>query len=218
MTTLTLIEPDEVTRTFLADNFTCDGYVVKAFATTAEAETIADVLIVNVDGGERDALELIAEAGTAPAVIAMTRSHARIDAWRSSEMWMDDYVQAPFSYPELRAVAAKLARRIERRPDNVLTVGPLEVHPDRTVLLHGRSVNLSQKEHALLRTLASEPTRMFTKEELLRDVWGFRSLGSTRTLDSHAVRLRQKLTAEGDRLVVNVWGVGYRLVDAPIAA
>jgi DNA-binding response OmpR family regulator len=61
--------------------------------------------------------------------------------------------------------------------------------------------------------LASEPARVFTKEELLRDVWGFRALGATRTLDSHACRLRKKLGAHGDRFVMNVWGVGYRLVD-----
>ena len=74
-------------------------------------------------------------------------------------------------------------------------------------------MTLSQKEFALLRQLAAEPTRVFTKSELLRDVWGFRAMGATRTLDSHACRLRQKLSARGDRFVVNVWGVGYRLVD-----
>ena len=51
------------------------------------------------------------------------------------------------------------------------------------------------------------------RNDLLRTVWGFRSMGSTRTLDSHACRLRRKLGADGDRFVVNVWGVGYRLVD-----
>ncbi|MEA2151556.1 MAG: two-component system, OmpR family, phosphate regulon response regulator PhoB, partial [Solirubrobacteraceae bacterium] len=79
----------------------------------------------------------------------------------------------------------------------------------------GDRVPLSQKEFALLRTLVSDPTRVFTKEELLRSIWGFRSLGSTRTLDSHACRLRHKLAGRGDRFIVNVWGVGYRLVDAP---
>ena len=54
---------------------------------------------------------------------------------------------------------------------------------------------------------------MFTKDELLRQVWGFRHVGTTRTLDSHACRLRRKLGVHGDRYVVNVWGVGYRLVD-----
>ena len=69
---------------------------------------------------------------------------------------------------------------------------------------------------ALLRALASEPTRVFTREDLLRGVWGFRTLGATRTLDSHACRLRNKLCASGAKFIVNVWGVGYRLVDGPI--
>jgi DNA-binding response OmpR family regulator len=57
---------------------------------------------------------------------------------------------------------------------------------------------------------------VWTKAELLRDVWGYRALGATRTLDSHACRLRQKLSARGDRFVINVWGVGYRLVDGDV--
>ena len=59
----------------------------------------------------------------------------------------------------------------------------------------------------------TDATRVFTKEQLLREVWGFRSLGRTRTLDSHASRLRRKLAAAGaGSVVVNVWGVGYRLL------
>jgi DNA-binding response OmpR family regulator len=61
--------------------------------------------------------------------------------------------------------------------------------------------------------LASEPRRVFTKDELLRDVWGFRSKGKTRTLDSHASRLRRKLDPQATRYVCNCWGVGYRLLD-----
>ena len=76
-------------------------------------------------------------------------------------------------------------------------------------------LDLSAKEFALLRVLAGDPTRVFTKVELLRSIWGQRTVGTTRTLDSHACRLRRKLGARGDRYVVNVWGVGYRLVDAP---
>ena len=79
----------------------------------------------------------------------------------------------------------------------------------------GRPVKLANKEFALLRALAAEPTRVFTKEELLRDVWGFRSMGRTRTLDSHASRLRRKLDPAAGRYVVNCWGVGYQLIDAP---
>ena len=79
----------------------------------------------------------------------------------------------------------------------------------------GRPVELSQKEYALLVRLASEPGRVFTKDELLRDVWGYRARSRTRTLDSHACRLRRKLRAADPaaELVENVWGVGYRLAD-----
>ena len=75
-------------------------------------------------------------------------------------------------------------------------------------------VALSAKEFELLAWLAAEPYRVFTKEELLREVWGFRALGRTRTLESHASRVRKKLClGSDDRFIVNVWGVGYRLLD-----
>jgi DNA-binding response OmpR family regulator len=114
-------------------------------------------------------------------------------------------------------VAALLRRAHERRADGRLRVGELDLDPvAREVRVRGARVVLSQKEFALLRQLAAEPTRVFTKAELLRDVWGFRARGATRTLDSHACRLRQKLSARGDRFVINVWGVGYRLIDGEV--
>ena len=84
----------------------------------------------------------------------------------------------------------------------------------REVRVFDRPVELSDKEYQLLVTLAGEPTRVFTSEELMRSVWGLQTFGRTRTLDSHASRLQRKLCGDGnDKLVVNVWGVGYRLVD-----
>jgi len=127
-------------------------------------------------------------------------------------------VGKPFSYSELRARMVALLRRNRRRPRcGRLRVGPLELDPlARQVALHGERLCLSKKEFALLRALAGDPTRVFTREELLRGVWGYRSIGCTRTLDSHASRLRRKLGVAGDTFVVNVWGVGYRLVDGGI--
>jgi DNA-binding response OmpR family regulator len=108
-----------------------------------------------------------------------------------------------------------LWRRAGRR-QGPLRVGEIVVDTARReVRVAGRPVKLANKEFALLRALAAEPTRVFTKEELLRDVWGFRSMGRTRTLDSHASRLRRKLDPDVGRYVVNCWGVGYRLIDAP---
>jgi DNA-binding response OmpR family regulator len=74
-------------------------------------------------------------------------------------------------------------------------------------------VALSNKEFSLLRVLASDPQRVFSKPDLLSEVWGYRTPARTRTLDSHASRLRRKLDPEHGRYVVNCWGVGYRLVD-----
>ena len=142
-----------------------------------------------------------------------------LDRLRGFERGCDDYVCKPFSYPELRARVEALLRRADvRRAPGRLRVGELEIDAAaRVVRLRGAPVELSQKEFALVRTLASDPTRVFTKDELLRTIWGFRTLGSTRTLDSHACRLRHKLARGGERFVVNVWGVGYRLVDGPPA-
>ena len=75
-------------------------------------------------------------------------------------------------------------------------------------------MHLSAKEFALLQALAEEPTRVYGKQELLRDVWGYLSVGNTRTLDAHACRLRKKLGGTGRPYVVNVRGVGYRLTEA----
>ena len=75
----------------------------------------------------------------------------------------------------------------------------------------GLPVRLRRLEFELLVQLASEPERVFTKQQLLRAVWGYRSCGSTRTVDSHASRLRRKLERLGGRWVINEWGVGYRL-------
>jgi len=83
----------------------------------------------------------------------------------------------------------------------------------RRVMVGDRFVSLSKKEFALLRILASDPTRVFTKEDLLAAVWAYRGPSKTRTLDSHASRLRRKLDPEHGRFVVNCWGIGYRLIE-----
>jgi DNA-binding response OmpR family regulator len=126
----------------------------------------------------------------------------------------DDYVTKPFHYPEVAARIRAVLRRRESRREGPRRVGDIFIDPSRReVRVGNRPVNLANKEFSLLCALATEPRRVFTKEELLRDVWGFRSMGRTRTLDSHASRLRRKLDPESGSYVVNVWGIGYRLVE-----
>jgi DNA-binding response OmpR family regulator len=230
--TLLLVEDDPVVRGFLSDNLTADGYEVLATDSLRDALRAlefrqADLAIVDIGLPDGSGLDLVSRIRRAdplasridPALplVLLTGRAGELDRLRGFERGCDDYVAKPFSYGELRLRIDAILRRARGRPGTgVVRLGELEVDPvSREVRFAGERIGLSQKEFALLLALAAEPTRVFTKDELLRDVWGFRSKGNTRTLDSHACRLRHKLATHGGRFVVNVWGVGYRLLDGP---
>ena len=228
-----VVEDDAPTLTYLADNLTADGFELVVAESKPEAMRLLrvkapDLAVVDVGLPGESGLDLVQEIRAAdgiatrvdpdlPVVLVSGRG-TELDRLRGFERGADDYLVKPFSYPELRErIRALLRRASGKRRLGRIRVGDLEIDPTaREVLLRGRRLRISQKEFALLRALAAEPTRVFTKAELLRDIWGFNDLGATRTLDSHACRLRQKLQTDGDRYVVNVWGVGYRLVDGPV--
>jgi DNA-binding response OmpR family regulator len=228
---LLLVEDDEFTRRFLVDNLAADGFRVFAAAGTAEALRAIEarspsllVLDLTLDDGSglelldriRAADGLATRVDPALPVIVLTGRAGEADRVRSFARGADDHVCKPFLYTELLARIRALLRRMEGRPrTGVLRIGELTVDPlTRAVRLGGRKVELSAKEFALLRALAEEPTRVYGKNELLRDVWGYRSIGNTRTLDAHACRLRKKLSDSPRAWVLNVRGVGYRLTDA----
>ena len=231
--TVLLIEDHLPTRAFLVENLSADGFEVLEADCLAAGQRLVrtsfpDLAIVDLGLPDGDGLELVRHVREADRVagcldpdlplLVLSGRSTDIDRLRGFDRGADDYMVKPFSYQELRARIRALLRRTRRRPGTGrLRVGALELDPvARQVWLHGVPVALSKKEYALLRALATEPTRVFTREELLRGVWGFRSMGHTRTLDSHAFRLRKKLNAAGDAFIVNVWGVGYRLVDGAI--
>lgn len=214
-------EEDAATRAFLADNLTADGFevytadsAVKALALMRTRELA--VIVVDVNG---ETLGVI-EGNLARVPLLVLGSGEQLDVVRKLERGADDYMPKPFSYPELRARVNALLRRIETRGTRTVAVtnGRATLTIDRAahaVRVDDQTLVLSGKEYALLLALALDPGRVFTKAELLRDVWGYRVGMQTRTLDSHAHRLRAKLTAAGfERALVNVWGVGYRLCDA----
>src|SRR3954470_22264352 len=224
-----VVEDDAATAAFLADNLRADGFAVWCASAVPEALRALelrqpDLLLLDLgleDGSGFDVLDRVRAAdvsssriGSDLPVILLTGRSAEVDRVRGFTRGADDYLCKPFSYPELVArVAAVLRRSAGRRMRGVIRVGELTVDPStRAVRLAGRELRVSAKEFALLHALAVEPTRVLTKAELLRDVWGYASIGATRTVDAHACRLRKKLG--GPRWVVSVRGVGYRLVDA----
>lgn len=232
--TILIVEDHHVTRRFLADNLAADGFEPLEAETARDGLRLMvargpDLAVVDLGLPDRDGLELLREVRSSDGtisrvdpglpVILLTGRSRELDRVRGFDRGCDDYLAKPFSYPELRGRIGAILRRTRLRPGaGRLRVGVLEIDPlSRRVELEGEPLHLSNKEFALLRTLAGDPTRVFTREELLRGVWGFQSIAPTRTVDSHASRLRKKLSAAGaSGLVVNVWGVGYRLIDGPV--
>jgi DNA-binding response OmpR family regulator len=231
--TILVVEDHRHTRTFLADNLSADGYEVIEAEDLGEARHLLegafpDLAIIDLGLPDGDGLELLAHVRAADRIagrldpdlplLVLSGRVGELDRLRGFDRGCDDYMVKPFSYHELDARVRALLRRTKRRPGTGRTrVGSLELDSlSRQVWVKGESVSLSKKEFALLRALSAEPTKVFSREELLRGVWGYMAMGQTRTLDSHAFRLRQKLNRSGERFVVNVWGVGYRLVDGAL--
>ena len=229
---LLVVEDDEATRVFLADNLAADGFRVAtargareglhAIEARQPGLVVLDLLLE--DGHGLDLLDRVRSAdGLASRidpdlpVIVLTGRSGESDRVRSFARGADDHVSKPFTYAELLGRIRAVLRRANGRPQRgIVRVAELTVDPGtRVVRLAGRPVHLSAKEFALLMALAEDPSRVRGKQELLRDVWGYLSLGKTRTLDAHACRLRKKLSASSSRTwVVNVRGVGYKLTEA----
>ena len=175
---------------------------------------VLDVMLPDMEGFA--VTERLAADRVKVPVLFLTARDAVEDKVRGLTLGGDDYVTKPFSIEELVARIRAVLRRAAAGPADVLEAGELVVdRRARQVRVRGVPVSLAGREFDLAVRLASDPTRVFTKDELLRDVWGARGRLVTRTDDSHASRLRNKLRAAGAELpyVINVWGRGYRLLE-----
>ena len=224
-------------REFLATNLEADGYKVQVACSREQAlmllrERLPDLLLIDLDG---DTLALVdavrgGEGLAGPIhsgvpinsgvpIVALSGSPDELHLVRCLQRGADDIFGKPISYVELRERVAAVLRRCCREPVRaVLHAGPITIDPAaRTINAAGRPVELSRLEFDLIRTLAAEAGRVFTRKELLRVVWGYSTAARTRTLDVHVARLRAKLRAAGvDHHLVSVRGVGYRLDDGRV--
>jgi DNA-binding response OmpR family regulator len=213
----------------LVEQLRADRYPAALARTTEHARSLARsqpirAIVLGVLEPPRGALELLDEVrrcrgGTPweeslPAIVLCAGAN-QLDLLRAFEAGADDFIamDGPV-YLELRARLRAVLRRAECNIDTrLLCVGPLEIDTAaRQVRTDGAPVELCRLEYELLVHLARNPTGVCSKQELLRTIWNQRA-GPVRTVDSHASRLRRKLdTAGAGGMVVNVWGVGYRLV------
>jgi DNA-binding response OmpR family regulator len=220
---LLLAEPESSARDYLDRQLQSDGFHV--LQASYDGEALALVERTRPDLVLCSELELCARLRQGapgrtwnrdvPVIVLGPEEADAVDRVRAFQRGADDYLHRPLVYDELLARIRAILRRTAPPAPPKVVVGDLALDPlARVVTVRGEPVHLAGKEFELLSALASEPHRVFTKEELLRDVWGYRTFTRTRTLDSHVCRLRQKLEREPrDAWVVNVWGVGYKLVD-----
>ena len=202
LATVIVCEDDDPTRELLCDHLTADRYRALPAPSASDALRLCgynhpDLMVLDLGLPDASGIDVLREVrGSGERfdpelpVLVLSGRTSEADRLRGFEAGADDYLVKPFHYPELVARVAAVLRRRSGRRAGPIRVGDLKLDPiRRRVEVAGREV------------------------QLVRDVWGFRSQGRTRTLDSHASRLRRKLDPEGTRFVFNCWGVGYRLLE-----
>jgi DNA-binding response OmpR family regulator len=175
---------------------------------------LLDVMLPGMNGFEV-CRELRRKGFDAPIIILTAKSE-EVDRVVGLEIGADDYVTKPFGIRELLArIRVRLRRRAPAAAEAVLRFGDVVVNFDRhEVTRAGARVELTGKELEVLRLLAQNRGRVVTRDRLLEDVWGYEHYPTTRTVDNHILRLRQKLEDDPSdpRFILSVYGEGYKFV------
>ncbi|MCL6626219.1 response regulator transcription factor [Alicyclobacillus shizuokensis] len=205
-------------RSGFAVDEAADGKTALAAALSQTyALIILDLMLPEMDG--RDVCIQIRQHLQTP-IIMLTAAGDEVSRIHGFELGADDYVVKPFSPRELVMRVKALLKRVGENDttrtelQQVLTFPDLNIHIEaRRVEVAGKEVALTPKEFDLLVYMAQRPEKVFSREELLRDVWNYQFYGDQRTVDTHVKRLREKLGHASPKVsayIVTVWGVGYK--------
>ena len=224
------MEDEDNIRESLRFNLVREGYQVTEAVTGGEALTRAraakpDLILLDLMLPEMSGLEvcrILRQEWTGPIII-LTAKDQEGDKLLGLGLGADDYITKPFSLQELFARMTAVLRRSEgahRRagqPEDVDAVGVLSVdRAGRRVSLGGHELQLSKREFDLLSFLLAHPGRVFSREQLIQQVWDYTFVGDRKTVDVHIRWLRQKLGEESPVNIATVRGVGYRLDRGPL--
>ncbi|MFD2759160.1 MtrAB system response regulator MtrA [Gulosibacter faecalis] len=196
--------------------FCSDGALAVAkFRDTEPDLVLLDVMLPGMDGIE--ICEAIRGESGVP-IIMLTAKSDTTDVVRGLEAGADDYIVKPFDPKELVARIKTRLRATTSEQTEVIKIGDLEMNLAAHEVTRGNDpINLTPLEFDLLHTLAAKPNRVFTREELLEQVWGYRFKADTRLVNVHVQRLRAKVEIDPDqpKIVQTVRGVGYRAGHTP---
>jgi DNA-binding response OmpR family regulator len=206
--------PCEVTLAF-------DGIVGLTEAEARDFDlVILDLKLPGIDGLE--VCRKLRSRGRYTPILMLTSKSTELDRVLGLEMGADDYLTKPFSVLELTARVKALFRRVDalagagNEPAQVLGCDGLVVEVERrAVTLHGSAVELTAREFDLLAHFARHPGRVYTRDQLLDQVWGYHHSGYEHTVNSHINRLRAKIERDPQdpEFILTVWGVGYKFKD-----
>lgn len=218
------VEDDTNIRELTVYALTQAGIEARGCADDAEfqqacAERLPEVVLLDIMLPDTDGLAILARIRHSQdmrdvPVMMLTAKDSELDTVRALDGGADDYLAKPFGMMEMVSRVRALIRRSSRgmaEPSPSLVVGPLELWPSRrTVQLDAQPLSLTMREFDLLAFLMRTPGEVFTREALLRRVWGWDFDGGSRTVDVHVQTIRSKL-GEHANLIQTVRGVGYRL-------
>ena len=186
------------------------GKAVEEYDKQAPDMVLLDIMLPVMDGWAVCAH--IREKGKTPIIMLTAKSDVG-DRITGLEMGADDYLVKPFEMKELMARINAVLRRSEIPDDTKkkLVFDKLEINLDSyELLVDGKKVDTPPKELELLYFLASSPNHVFTREQLLDQIWGYEYIGDTRTVDVHIKRLREKINDHAHWRIATIWGIGYK--------